>query len=174
MFRYYLILFLTFLILLFPRNIFAESSYVLPYPSAMPGSIIYKLNLIQEELLKFWYFGDFGQFKYSLSQADKYLVEAKTLFDYKQYLLAYQALQGSDNYFKKIEPTVLSAKKNGKNTIDKEKLLKEAAGKHLEELTKLKQNLPATFEWKPEKQHPQTLDLQEAFENYIKTRQEVL
>src|SRR3989338_6901280 len=144
MFRYYLILFLTFLILLFPRNIFAESSYVLPYPSAMPGSIFYKLNLIQEELLRFWYFGDFGQFKYNLAQSDKYLVESKTLFDYKQYLLAYQALQKSDNYYKKIEPNLLSAKSNGKNTADKEKLLREAAEKHIEELEELKITLPST------------------------------
>ena|SRR3990167_7918527 len=161
-------------LIVFTSRVYSESSYVLPYPSAMPGSIFYKPNLIQEELLRFWYFGDFGQFKYNLSQSDKYLVEAKTLFDYKQHLLAYQALQKSNDYFRKLEPAISSAKKSGKNTIDKEKLLKEAAGKHLEELTKLKQNLPATFEWKPEKQHPQTLDLQEAFENYIKTRQEVL
>ena len=59
---------------------FAESPYVLPYPSAMPGSIFYKLNLIQDELLRFWYFGDFGQFKYNLAQSDKYLVEAINLF----------------------------------------------------------------------------------------------
>lgn len=162
------------LFLLFPRSIFAESPYVLPYPSVMPGSIFYKLNLIQEEILKYWYFGDFGQFKYNLSQSDKYLVEGKTLFDYKQYLLAFQALQKSDKYFEKIKPAILSAKKNGKNTTDKEKLLKEAAEKHIEELSKLKQNLPATFEWEPERQHPQTLNLQEAFENYIKARQEVL
>ena len=67
---------------------FAESQYVLPYPSAMPGSFLYKLNLVQEEILRYWYFGDFGQFKYNLGLSDKYLVEAKTLFEYKQYLLA--------------------------------------------------------------------------------------
>src|SRR3989344_1608576 len=119
MFRCYLILFLLLFIFLFPRNMFAESSYVLPYSSAMPGSIFYKPNLIQEELLRFWYFGDFGQFKYNLSQSDKYLVEAKTLFDYKQHLLAYQALQKSNDYFRKLEPAISSAKKSGKNTIDK-------------------------------------------------------
>lgn len=172
--RIYLIIALFFLSLLNPSKIFAESPYVLPYPSVMPGSIFYKLNLIQEELLRFWYFGDFGQFKYNLSQADKYLVEAKTLFDYKQYLLAYQALQKSDNYFKKIEPAMLSAKRKGKNTIDKEKLLKKAAEKHTEELTKLKQNLPTTFEWKPEKQQSRILNFQEALENSNEIRQEVL
>ena len=173
--RYYLLIILfIFLILTNFSPAFAESSYVLPYPSAMPGSIFYKLNLIQEEILKFWYFGNFGQFKYNLSQSDKYIVEAKTLFDYKQYLLAYQALQRSDNYFEKIESAILSAKKNGKNTIDKEKLLKEAAEKHIEELTKLKQNLPPSFEWRPEKQQPRILNLSEAFENSIEIRQKVL
>lgn len=146
----------------------------MPYPSVMPGSIFYKLNLIQEELLRLWYFGDFGQFKYNLSQSDKYLVEAKTLFDYRQYLLAHQALQKSDSYFKKIEPAILSAKRNDRNTIDKEKLLKEAAEKHIEELAKLKQNLPPTFEWKPERERPQILNLHEAFDSSIKARKEAL
>ena len=172
--RYFFITLFVFLFFLFPRNIFAESSYVLPYPSVMPGSIFYNLNLIQDELLRFWYFGDFGQFKYNLAQSDKYLVESKTLFDYKQYLLAHQALQKSDIYFKKIEPNLLSAKSNGKNTVDKEKLLKEAAGKHIEELRKLKIALPPTFEWKPEKQQSKTLNLLEAFGSSIRIRQETL
>lgn len=156
------------------RQSYADSNYVLPYPSAMPGSIIYKLNLIQDELFRFWYFGDFGQFKYNLSQSDKYLVEAKTLFDYRQYLLAYQALIKSDNYFKKIKPAILSADRNGKNVGDKEKFLERAAEKHIEELSKLKRNLPQAFEWRPEKEQPQTLNLQKAFENSIRVRQEVL
>ena len=172
--RSYLILLLFFFFFLTPSNIFAESPYVLPYPSAMPGSVFYKLNLIQEEILRYWYFGDFGQFKYNLSQSDKYLVEAKTLFDYKQYLLAYQALTKSDNYFKKIKPAILSADRNGKNVADKEKLLEGAAEKHIEELSKLKRNIPQTFEWRPEKEQPQTLNLQKAFENSIRVRQEVL
>ena len=172
--RNYLILLLFFFFFLTPSNIFAESTYVLPYPSVMPGSVFYKLNLIQEEILKYWYFGDFGQFKYNLSQSDKYLVEAKTLFDYKQYLLAYQALIKSDNYFKKIKPAILSADRNGKNVADKEKLLEGAAEKHIEELSKLKRNLPQTFEWRPEKEQPQTLNLQKAFVNSIRVRQEAL
>src|SRR3989344_4167199 len=173
--RYYLLV-ISFVFFVFANAtyVFAESPYVLPYPSAMPESVFYKLNLIQEELLRFWYFGDFGQFKYNLSQSDKYLVEAKTLFDYKQYLLAFQDLQKSDKYLKKIEPAILSAKKNGKNTTDKKKILKEAAEKHIEELLKLKQNLPQTFKWRPEKQQGRTLNLSEAFENSVRVRQEAL
>ena len=172
--KFFFIVFFVFLFISNNSIAFATSSYVLPYPSAMPGSVFYKLNLIQEDILKFWYFGDFGQFKYNLSQSDKYLVEAKTLFDYKQYLLAHQALQKSDNYFKKIKPNLLSAKSNSKTTADKEKLLREAAGKHIEELGKLKITLPPTFEWRPEKQQPRILNFQESIENSIEIRQEVL
>ncbi len=168
------ILTLFFFFLLSPSKTFAESPYVLPYPSAMPGSIFYRLNLIQEEILKFWYFGDFGQYKYNLSQSDKYLVEAKTLFDYKQYLLAYNALQKSDNYFKKIMPAILSAKKNGKVVVDKENTLREAAEKHVEEVVKLKSNLPPTFEWQPEKEEPRTLNFHESFDKSIELRRETL
>jgi hypothetical protein len=131
----------------------------------MPGSIFYKLNLIQEELLRFWYFGDFGQFKYNLSQSDKYLVEAITLFDYKQYLLAYNALSKSNQYFKKIKPSLESAERNGKDIIDKEAILTQAAQKHIEELLKLRQSLPPVFEWRPEKEQPRILNLHEEFDN---------
>lgn len=159
MLRSYFILFLLLFIFLFPRNIFAESTYVLPYPSAMPGSIFYKLNLIQEEVLKYWYFGDFGQFKYNLTQADKYLVEAKTLFEYKQYLLGYNALNKSNLFYKKVKPALTSARKHGKDIVEKSQTFKRASQKHIEELEKMKKNIPEVFEWKPEKGRPSNLDL---------------
>lgn len=172
--QYFFIIVLIFYFLANVPLVFAESPYVLPYPSAMPGSFLYKLNLIQEELLKYWYFGDFGQFKYNLSQSDKYLVESKTLFDYKQYLLAHRALLKSDSYFKKIGPVLTQARKNNKNTADKEKILKEAAQKHIEELMKLKSALPSSFEWKPEKEKPQILKFHEEIEKSIIIRQKAL
>src|SRR3989344_5431061 len=97
--RLYLIFFLFFL---FTKTALADSSYVLPYPSAMPGSNFYKLHVLYEQLSRYWYFGDFGQFKFSLRYADKYLVEAKILFEYKQYLLGYSALDKSNLYFQEI------------------------------------------------------------------------
>jgi len=157
-----------------PSNAFAESSYVLPYPSAMPGSIFYRLNLIREEILRYWYFGDFGGFHFNLKQSDKYLVEAKTLFDYKQYLLAHKALQKSDKYFGKIYPNLLSAKNNGKNISEKKKVLKRAAQKHIEELVKIKDDAPATFNWTPEKEKPTTLNIWESIDKSIKLRQKRL
>ena len=153
-----------------PSNAFAESSYVLPYPSAMPGNIFYKLNLIKEEILKYWYFGDFGQFHFNLKRSDKYLVEAKTLFDYKQYLLALLALQKSDKYFGKIYPNLLSAKNKGKKLAEKETIFKEAAKKHIEELTKLKSSVPSVFAWTPERELPTNLKLWESIDTSILLR----
>src|SRR3990167_6873899 len=84
-------------------KIYAQSSYVLPYPGEMPGNKVYKLNLIKEKLEKYFYFGNFSQFNYNLKYADKYLVEAKTLFEYKQFLLGDSALKKSDSYFKNLK-----------------------------------------------------------------------
>ena len=76
-----------FFIILIPSSVYAQSSYVLPYPSQMPGGLYYKIHLIYENVSKYWYFGDFGRFDYNLKQSDKYLVETKTLFEYKQILV---------------------------------------------------------------------------------------
>lgn len=173
-FHLYIVILATILLLYMPKSSFAQSSYVLPYPSAMPGGVFYKLNLIKEEFLKYWYFGDFGQFHFNLKQSDKYLVEAKTLFDYKQYFLANTALQKSDRYFEKIYPNLLLAHKNGKKLAEKEKILKNAAQKHLEELTKIRNRVPSVFEWTPEKGRPTKLNLWENFDGSIKLRQKRL
>ena len=90
------------LILLYPQQAFAKSDYVLPYPSLMPGSKLYILQEIKNTVLQYWYFGNFGQFTYALKQSDKFLVEAKTLFEYDQYLLADEALKKSDYFFEEF------------------------------------------------------------------------
>ena len=152
----------------------AESAYVLPYPSSMPGNKFYKINLVLENLSKYWYFGDFGQFKYSLKISDKYLVEAKTLFEYKQYLLGYKALEKSDQYFVNILPNLSSAEKNGKNIFQKKAVLKEASQKHIEILKGMEVNAPDVFNWQPEKALPTTLGIKGAIEYSINVRKKDL
>lgn len=157
--RFYLTVVVIFYFFINTSQVLAESTYVLPYPSSMPGNIFYRLNTIQEEIFKFWYFGDFGQYKYNQTLADKYLVEAKTLFEYKQYLLGVRALKKSDQYYEKIMPSIQRAKKNNKNVS---KLLinyVSASQKHIEELNKMKLSLPETFSWRPEKDTATELNL---------------
>ena len=169
----YLFALVLFLFLL-PRIVFAQSSYVLPYPSSMPGSLAYKFHLIYETLSKYWYFGDFGQFDYNLKMTDKYLVEAKTLFEYEQFLLGHKALQKSNFYFKNILPFLEVAKSKNKNIVKKRAIFKEASLKHVEVLKGLKREVPGIFVWKPEKSSPTTLYLQRTIENSVLLREKDL
>ena len=106
--------------------------------------------------------------------ADKYLVEAKILFEYKQYLLGYKALKKSDQYFIDILPNLIRAEKNGKNTLQKRIILKEAARKHIETLNKMQIDSPDVFNWQPEKALPTTLGIKGAIEYSINVRKKDL
>jgi len=153
---------------------FAKSDYVLPYPSAMPGNFLYKINLVKEQVLSYWYFGNFGQFKYNLREADKYLVEAKTLFEYEQYLLGFKALKKSDFYFNNVKPSLVKAQAENKNITEIKELLKSAALKHIEILKKILGQVPESFAWRPEKSTSTFLYLKKAIEESIVLRNKVL
>ena len=172
--RIFCIFFIVVLFLLLPQISFAESDYVLPYPSSMPGSFAYKSHIMYEKISKYWHFGNFGQFEYNLKMADKYLVEAKTLFDYKQYLLGYKALKKSDQYFINILPNLMRAEKNGKNTLQKKVVFKEASQKHIEILNKVEIETPDTFLWQPERSLPTTLNIKEAILSAVFLREKSL
>ena len=165
--RLYLIFFLFFL---FTKTALADSSYVLPYPSAMPGNSLYKLHVLYEKLSRYWYFGDFGQFKFSLRYADKYLVEAKILFEYKQYLLGYSALDKSNLYFQEIPQDLKNASENGKNISEKEALFREARERHVEVLKEIKTKTPKIFNWQPENDKASILLIHELIDESVAIR----
>lgn len=168
--------FFIFLLLFFSfsKMSFANSSYVLPYPSSMPGSLLYKPHLILEQIMKFWYFGNFGQFEYNLKESDKYLVEAKTLFEYNQFLEASLSLQKSNNYFQNTMPYLVSAEREGKNIVEKRELLRQAALKHIEVLQKLSTELPDKFEWRPEKNKPTVIYIKDDLNKAVSERAKFL
>lgn len=153
------------------QTVFASSSYVLPYPSTMPGNFTYKIHLVWEKVMQYWYFGNFGQFDYNLKESDKYLVEAKTLFEYNQYLLGYSALQKSNQYFTNTLPNLLKAQQTGEDISQKRQLLHEAALKHIEVLQKMLTETPATFTWTPEKTSASNLDIHALINQGITIRQ---
>lgn len=140
----------------------------------MPGSIFYKLHSVWEEVMKYWYFGNFGQYKYNLNKADKYLVEAKTLFEYNQYILALTALQKSDIYFSYIQENLYKGIKEKRNIDDKQSLLKSASAKHIEVLSAIKKQLPEQFIWEAEKENAKILNLWESLGQSIKIREKYL
>lgn len=117
--------------------------------------------------MQYWYFGDFGQFDYNLRESDKYLVEAKTLFEYEQYLLGYNALQKSNDYFTKTYGYLQKAKDNGKNITDRRTILMEAAVKHIETLQKMESETPTAFNWSPEKSPASQLEIHKLIETSL-------
>lgn len=166
--------FILFLFLILTQNAFAQSAYVLPYPSFMPGSRWYIIQEVMDEVKKYWYFGSFSQFKYHLSQSDKYLVEAKILFEYRQYLLGYQSLQKSNQHFKTIELILKKAEQEKKQTSEKRQVLRMATLKHIETLNSFSSFLPETFDWEPEKESSKILQLRELLDTSIRSRKSVL
>lgn len=151
-----------------------NASYVLPYPSSMPGGISYRIHLVWEKLIQYWYFGDFGNYEYNLKESDKYLVESKTLFEYQQYLLGVTALQKSNDYFAKILPSLQKARQHGKNIQEKRIELHEASQKHIEVLHKMEGETPESFNWSPEKLPASNLRIHALIDTSITQREKDL
>lgn len=154
-----------------PARIQAE--YVLPYPSAMPGNRLYALSRLVDRLKQPFYFGSIASYKYHLILADKYLVEAKTLFEYKQYLLARDALHRSDAEFAEVPKFLASAKAEGKDTRNFARQLADAAAAHGAVLAALNDNLPALFRWTPEKGSTSDILIAGILEQSIRLREGV-
>lgn len=165
--RFIFLLFIVFC-LMTQSQVFAE--YVLPYPSYMPGNKMYNVSRMIDKIKKYWYWGSIGGVKYHLGMSDKYLVEAKTLFEYKQYLLAADALKRSDTAFLKIPQYIVQAKKERKDTSVLENTVKEASLTHIQILEVLRQILPSEFTWTPEKTAPTILPIGTLIETSINIR----
>ena len=160
-----------FLLSTTPRIVLADSAYVLPYPGLMPGNKLYKIEQAFDQLYRPWVFGNFSRHKYELGLADKKLVEAKVLFEYRQYLLAVRALTDSDRHFQKAVYYLDQAEKEGKDISQKTTNLQAAAGKHREVLQRLKEQLPEEFIWRPEKGEATELNLKLILEEAMRIRE---
>ena len=140
MMRTWLVGFLLLVALAFPSRVRAE--YVLPYPSYLPGNKLYHLSRFWDATKKWWYFGSISSLKYHLQLADKYLVEAKTLFEYKQYLLGRDALLRSNSQFQILPKFITDAAIEGKDIKIWQNLVEEAGAKHIDVMEKLLRELP--------------------------------
>lgn len=146
------------------------ADYVLPYPSYMPGNKFYSVSRLLDRAAAFWHWGEIASVKYHLALSDKYLVEAKTLFEYNQYLLAVEALRRSNEQFRLVPQLLERIKDQGK---DADKLVgraREAAATHKRVLASLRGELPTEFTWIPEKQQATTLRLKELLDEAIAAR----
>lgn len=152
------ILFLVVLII--PRS--AVAAYVLQYPSYMPGHKLYRVSQIIDEVKRYWHWGNLSSYRYYLNQSDKALVEAKTLFEYGQYLLAIKALERSNKALQHVPDTLKRARDEGKDIAKYKLELQEAIGEHKRLIKQVMEDTPKEFYWTPEKSDPQMLPIHQA------------
>ena len=168
-------LFIALLLYFIPAtDAFAQSEYVLPYPGVMPGNRLYKVSQVVDYFQGWWSFGNLSSFTYHLSMADKKLVEAQTLFSYKQYFLGFQALQQSDIHFTKAQDHLTRAENEGKNILEKRGVLRNASVVHIKTLAMMERNVPETFVWRPEKEEAVTLQLKALIQEAVDQRKQGL
>lgn len=171
--RHLIIIFVLLCFLFTAKDVFAQE-YVLPYPGFMPGHPLYKISNAVDKIQEWWSFGNFAKFTYHMNMADKKLVETKTLFEYKQYLLASQALEQHEKHLKKTSFFLDQAKTEGKNISQKKEIFKSAITKYKIILELLRQELPEIFYWKPEKDKPQIIGIKALIEDSIKLGRELV
>lgn len=146
------------LMAIFVRSAHA-SNYVMPYPSYMPGHKLYKLHQIWETVQEYWHFGDLSKEKFHREMADKYIVEAKTLFDYGQHKLAVEALIKSNDHFARAILYLMDITHEKKDNGESKQLLLQSRDKHVELITLLDDALPDEIDWQEEKKENQKLPL---------------
>jgi hypothetical protein len=151
-----------------------RAAYTLPYPSFMPGNKLYKISRFVDQLNNWWYFGNIAQIKYHLGLSDKYLVEARTLLEYKQYLLGVDALRRSTKEFQSIPVFVKRGRSEGKDLTSIIKNIEEASVLHTHELETMNDTSPEKFLWVPEKEPPTELRLHDELNNGISAVQAVV
>lgn len=165
------IVFIFFIVLLTPNTVFAE--YVLPYPSYMPGNKLYKVTRVLDKLKNYWHWGSIAQVKYHMALGDKYIVEAKTLFEYKQYLLGLDALKRSDKEIAVIPLYVRRFQQEGKPIDQFIEIIKQEMFTHTLLLENIKSSLPIRFEWRDEKKEPILLPIHEYINESIAIRAQI-
>ncbi len=170
--------FLFFSVLLIVYCLLGQSrvyaAYVLPYPSVMPGNKIYRLSRMVDTFKRYWHWGNLSSYRYFLGQSDKALVEAKTLFEYNQYLLAVGALDRSNTSLKDVPEMLRRAKDEGKNIEKYRQELMEAMDAHRRVLAKIKSDTPEEFTWTPEKSTPQLLYIHKLLGESERLRREII
>jgi hypothetical protein len=122
----------------------------------------------------YWYWGTIAQIKYHIGLSDKYLVEAKTLFEYKQYLLATDALQRSDTELSGLTTRMSEGSREGKDMSSQKSILSDAMEKHITVLKEMKKQLPDEFQWTPEKASATNLSIGLLLDTSIGLRQKLL
>jgi hypothetical protein len=150
-----------------------EAAYVLPYPSYLPGNKLYRVSEFVDSIKKYWYFGTLTQLKYVQEMSDKHLIEAKTLFEYKQYALGVRALEKSNTEASAIPSLLMLLSKEKKSSLEIKTKVNEEMKAHQVVLQRMFSDVPGSIDWVEEKKAPEVIDFSKLFEFSIGLREKV-
>lgn len=159
-------------VITFPHQI--KASYVLPYPSFMPGNKLYSVSEMIDTMQGYWSWGNIAQTKYALSLSDKKLVESKILFEYGQLALGIRALKVSDTRMESLVPLLLDAGLEGKDIDYLVQIVKDASVEHVRVLREIRNELPESVNWSPENESNQVLSMHEIIDRSVGIRENIL
>lgn len=146
--------------------------YVLPYPGFMPGHSLYEISEVVDKLQEWWSFGNLAKFKHHLAVSDKKLIEAKTLAEYKQYLLAVKAIGSYEHHLLYANKSLSDAQNESKDISQKRTVFKSAISKHREVFERLKSEHPKEVFWNPEKGESKTIEMEKIINRAIELGKE--
>ena len=124
---------------------FAESKsvdYALPYPGLLPDNPLYFLKVSRDRIVSFLISDSLKKAEFDLLQADKRISAALYLFNstkknQKTTELIISTTSKAENYLEQSITKIREAKKEGKDTADLLRRLKDAVRKHSEVLKML-------------------------------------
>ena len=166
------ILFLFICVVIIATGNVSAQEYVMPYPGFMPGHPLYKISETADTVQQWWSFGSFARFKHHLALADKKLIEAKTLLEYKQYFLATKAVTNYEYQLRLANKFLGEAQNEGKDISEKKVVFRNAITKHREILERLKYESPKEVFWNPEREVPQTIEIEKILNKAIELGKE--
>ena len=125
-------------------------NYELPYPGLLPDNPLYLLRVVRDKTVGFLISDPLKKTEFDLLQANKRLNAGIFLFNKGKTSLALSTVSKAENYFTQALDQIEEAKRQGRNASEMEKNLRNALGKHQQELgyliSKAKVDVKAGFE----------------------------
>jgi hypothetical protein len=138
-----------------------QVNYDLPYPGLLPDSPLYFLRVTRDKIVEFLISDPLKKSEFELLQADKRLNAGIFLFNKGKISLALTTVSKAENYFSNALDSLGEARRQGKSVGGIEGKLKDALGKHEQELKSLIENSDANLKANFERELKRVMDFEE-------------
>jgi hypothetical protein len=149
------------LLLLLTGSVAFAADYNLPVKPILPGHPLYRISRNLDRVRSWFLWGDIAKATYRLTLADKYLAEAKTLFELKQFPFAVDALERSNLEFERIPGFLENDVRDGRDIGAMRDKVKASSRAHVTILDALEPMVPEVYVWTEDDGEPIQLEIRE-------------